>query len=121
MNAKALFEPLSWLLFGGLIVWGYQAATDKRAEKSSTATASIAQRKAANAAAVSAGPQTKVWQTPEGQVIELYVPSSSLGGLFVEVKRCIIWRGQGADSMHCEARSGDRMHPPDDMDYSDLR
>lgn len=121
---KDLFSILSWIILGALIAWGYQAATAKQADKSSVARASFDQRKAAVKASIAAGPSTTVWQTAEGEVVELYVPSSALGGLRVQVKRCIIWNGNNAlaPAMSCGADPEDRDYsPPDGPDYSDLR
>ena len=112
-NVKALLEPIAWVLLGGLIVWVYQLAADQNIGKEATTATSPEQRSAARKAArkalLAAGPQTKTWQTPEGQVIELDVPSSSLGGLIVDVKRCIIWQGNNSTSpaMSCGNNADD--------------
>ncbi|MGB4115379.1 MAG: hypothetical protein WBK51_02395 [Polaromonas sp.] len=85
-------ERLAWILLGGLIVWGYQVATEKRAEKATIASASYAQRKLATQEILKAGSKTTISETPQGTVIELSIPKASFGGSFLEIKRCIIWR-----------------------------
>lgn len=110
-----------WIAFGGLLVWGFNAATAKKSEKSIAISAAAVDRRATVAATLSKGPQTTSWNTPEGKVIELSIPTSRLGGLMIEVKRCIVWRGQGADSLHCESEAVLGTSQREDVDYSDLR
>lgn len=113
---KDLFVILSWIVLGSLIAWGYQAATSKKAEKATAFTTSVTQRQESVAAAIKAGPQIKSWPTEEGRVTELYVPSKDPSGLFLQIKRCIIWQGRDSASsnMFCDAGADDRGLDPGD-------
>jgi len=109
-------EPFAWIFMGGLIVWGYGVATDKKAEKAVSTSASQAQRKQATTAIVQAGPQTTTWNTTEGSVIALSIPQARLGGQFVEVKHCIVWRDAvtKTSALHCDKNEIDLRDFPSD-------
>lgn len=100
------FENVAWIIFwialGGVGVWGWQAATAKPFEKPPSA--GIAQRRQAVATTLAAGPQTTSWSTPHGDVIELSVPSATVGGRLLELRRCIVWRDHitSSSSMSCD-------------------
>ena len=114
---------LFWVVLGGAIVWGYSAATSKKAEKSALATSRFEQRKTAVQATVKAGPQVFSNETPEGTVIQLSIPAPSQTGNFVDVKRCIVWRDAATktSSLHCDHDELDlddsHLEPPDLSDY----
>lgn len=115
-NPTSIFGPVAWVVLGGLLVWGYGAATDKKAEKAATASMSYAQRKQATAAVIQAGPQTTSWETPQGTVIALDIPKAALGGSFVEVKHCIVWRDAvtSTSALHCDKDEIDTRDYPSD-------
>lgn len=119
----AKFEPVLWLLLGGAIVWGFSLATDKKTEKAQKATASHSARQAAVAQSVAKGTQVEVEKTEEGDLITLYVPSKGVGGLYVEVKRCLVWRDAvtKTSSMSCPPDVDDRDLIPDDPPDIDPR
>ena len=97
-------EPFLWIILGGLIVWGYGAATDKKTEKVIATSTDIAQRKQSTQAIVQAGPQTTTWETIQGTVIALDIPKATLGGSFIEVRHCIVWRDAitKTSALHCD-------------------
>lgn len=109
-------EPFLWIILGGLIVWGYGAATNKTAEKVVAASTSSAQRKLATTTTVSAGPKTTSWDTPQGTVIAVDIPKSMLDGQFVEIKHCIVWRDAATktSSLHCDKDEIDTSDYPSD-------
>lgn len=100
---------------GALGVWLYQISTVHKAEKATPA--STSQRRLAVTNAVTAGPQTQIWATPNGDVIELTIPSASLGGRLLEVKRCTVWRDRitSSSSMSCSEPTPDTLpsDPPE--------
>lgn len=102
---KDFLNIVFWVGLGGLMMWGYHAATSKQAEKAVLGDAVWEHKKAGNIAVVNAGPKTKVSQTPEGTVIELTIPSSTMGGLSVQFKRCVIWRDKtsATSAMSCDS------------------
>lgn len=109
-------EPLAWIALGGLIVLGYGVATAKKAEKAATTSTSYTQRMKATSATISAGPKTTSWETPQGTVIALDIPKSSMGGSFVEVKHCIVWRDAvtNTSALHCDKDEIDTREYPSD-------
>ena len=118
---KELASIVAFMILGGLLTWGYQEATATQGTKAQAQTAVVTQRKAATAAQLRAGPTAVAWATQYGQVIELKIPSPALGGLFVGFKRCIVWRGEGADALYCDAPSATGDTGLDDVDLSNLR
>lgn len=69
-----------------------------------------AQDRQAVKAVIQAGPQTVSWDTPQGTVIEITIPRATLGGNFVESKRCIVWRDAVAKtaSLFCDREEIER-------------
>jgi hypothetical protein len=120
-DRDSLFGIVFWIAFGGLIAWGYQAATDKKAEKASTSTESRANRKQAVQNIIKAGPQTTSWETPQGTVIALDVPKATLGGRFIETKHCIVWRDAvtKTSALHCDKDEIDTRDYPYDPPETD--
>jgi hypothetical protein len=111
-------EPFAWILMGGLLVWGYQAATAKKSEKAAAATVSNAQRAESIAAQLKAGPTTQVWNTPEGQLLQLQIPTAGPANLYVEQRNCLVWRDAATktSALFCaspEPDIGDPLDPPD--------
>lgn len=116
-----------WMVLGGAIVWGYQAASRpptfaaNPADKRQT----MDERKRDVRNVVSAGPQTKLWATPHGEIIEVAIPTASIGGRFVQFKRCTVWRDPitATSSISCPSEPAeDRdLYPTDQPDLSDLR
>jgi hypothetical protein len=116
-------EPFAWIFMGGLILWGYQAATTKPASKAITTGSTAASSKAAVTIALSKGPRSTIWATPHGDVIEYLIPTSVMG-VMVEYKRCFVFRDAvtRTSSMSCEMAPGNGdLSTPDGPDYSDLR
>lgn len=107
---------LFWVCIGGLAVWGFHAFADKRNEKQSTTSSTSDDRKRAVADAVKAGPQVESWTTPQGDVVAIYIPSSSVGGRRVAIKRCIVWRDavNHTSTMSCPGDETDRIYTPTD-------
>lgn len=108
-----------WVFLGGAVVWGYGAATDKKAEKSTTSTKNISERRASVEAIVKAGPTTKTWPTPEGQIIEISIPSVGAAGLFADIKQCIVWQSKMGTqaAMSCDPAAEPQLLP-DEPDNS---
>jgi hypothetical protein len=79
------------IILGGLIVWGYYQVSGRKTEPV-TPKQTTAERKKAAQDVIKAGPKTTEWQTPQGTLIELNIPRSTMGGTLVENKRCIVWR-----------------------------
>ncbi len=111
-----IFDPIAWIILGGLLVWGYGAATEKRSEKVATSTARLTHRKEEVQAIINAGPQTRVWETTQGSVITLDIPKAGLGGRFVETKHCTIWRDTATrtSALHCDKDEVDTRDYPSD-------
>lgn len=103
MTASKL-EPFAWILLGSLLAWGYGVATTKKAEKSAAVTVSSAKRAETIAAQLKAGPTTEVSNTPEGQLVNLQVPTAGPGNLYVEQRTCLVWRDAvtKTTAMHCD-------------------
>jgi len=123
---KYLLNILFWIALGGGLVWLYlTASTQTPAKPIGKPLPTSEQRKQAVSDVVNAGPQTKLWSTPHGEVIELSIPSASIGGRFVEYKRCIVWRDPitATSAISCPGPAvEDRdLYPSDGPDYSDLR
>lgn len=120
-------EPFAWIFLGGLIVWGYQAASHSPtlAAASADKRPTMDERKRDVRSMVSAGPQTKLWVTPHGEIIEVAIPTASIGGRFVQFKRCTVWRDPitATSSISCPSEPAeDRdLYPTDGPDNSDLR
>jgi len=84
--------------------WAWDAAktrtvkesADRRAQRS--ALDENAQRQ------LQAGPTTRGWATPHGNLVEIRLPVDRYGVGVVEIQRCIVWRdgSTGTSSMHCD-------------------
>ncbi len=128
-------ERAGWILLGGIGLWGIQAASQLlskgdhpspiSAAQAATKRPTMEERKRDVAAVVSAGPQTKLWSTPHGEIIELAIPTAAVGGHFVQFKRCTVWRDPitATSSISCPADVPEErdLYPTDQPDLSDLR
>lgn len=117
LDRDYVFGIAFWVVIGGLIVWGYGVATAKKDEKAATTSTSHTQRMKATAATISASPKTTSWETPQGTVIALDIPKPLMGGSFVEVKHCIVWRDAVTKSsaLHCDKDEIDTRDYPTDQ------
>lgn len=117
---EGFFSILFWIVLGAAILWMYQAATTRQGEKSDLVKSKTASRRATVTKAMLDGPKTTIWATPNGDVIELLFPSSSVGGQIVEVKRCIVFRDTftKSSSMSCDQEG--RPAGTDDFDPRDM-
>lgn len=89
-------------------------------EKETSSDARRTQRKQVVQDTIKAGPQTTSWETPQGTVIALDIPKASLGGRFVEVKHCIVWRDAvtKTSALHCDKDEIDLQdYPTDPPEY----
>jgi hypothetical protein len=119
---QTLLGMLFWLGLGALLLFWFQEVNSKKVEKSSVTTENRAQRKQAAQDVIKAGPKTTEWQTPQGTLIELNIPRSTMGGTLVENKRCIVWRDAitKTASLSCDQKEIDleRLDPdPPEIPY----
>ncbi|MDZ7892360.1 MAG: hypothetical protein U5L73_11460 [Rhodoferax sp.] len=123
-NFKDFLNVLFWMALGAALVWGYGAATNIKAEKSLAVTEGAERLRSAIKEKIDRGPQVETWDTGEGQLVTVYIPSS-LAGVAVSVKRCFVWRDAitKSSSMSCPSDSDDRIDylEADGPDYSDYR
>ena len=118
-------KPFNWagmifaMLIGGTLVWFFGSTTEKKEAKLQKTSASLTQRKQATLDIIKAGPKSTAWETPHGTVIALDIPKASVGGLLIEMKRCIVWRDAvtTTSSLPCDKDEIDIDHhsvdPPD--------
>ena len=87
-----LVESLVYLLIGGGLVWGYFTVVHTNADTAKVSASQRMERKKQVEERIAAGPKVNVSKTAEGDMLEVLIPSKSLGGSLVETTRCMVWR-----------------------------